>query len=90
VHYCAGVEIEKNEIGGVCSAKWGRGEACTGFWWENPRGKSPLRRPRRRWEYNIKVNVQEVGCGGMDGIELVQDSDRWRALVNVLMNLRVP
>ena len=53
-------------------------------------GKSPLGRPRRRWEDNIKMDLQEVGCGGMDWIELAQDRDRWRALANVLMNLRVP
>jgi len=53
-------------------------------------GKRPLWRPRRRWEDNIKMDLQEVGCGGMDWIELAQVRDRWRALVNVLMNLRVP
>jgi len=52
--------------------------------------KRPLGRPRRRWEDNIKIDVQEVGCGGMDWIGLVQDRDRWRALVNAVMNLRVP
>ena len=54
-----------------------------------PEGKRPLGRPRRRWEDNIKINLQEVECGGMDWIELAQDRDRWRALVNGVMNLRV-
>ena len=55
-----------------------------------PEGKSPLGRPRRRWEDNIKIDLEEVGCGGMDWIELAQDTDRWWALVNAVMNLRVP
>ena len=55
-----------------------------------PEGKSPFRRPRRRWEDNIKMDLQDVGCVGMDRIELDQDKDRWRALVNAVMNLRVP
>ena len=52
--------------------------------------KGPLGRPRRRWENNIKMDLQEVGCGGMDWYELSQDRDRWRALVIVVMYLRVP
>jgi hypothetical protein len=55
-----------------------------------PEGKRPLRRPRRRWEDNIKMDLQEVGCGGIDWIKLAQDRERWRALVNAVMNLRVP
>jgi len=55
-----------------------------------PEGKRPLKRPRHRWEDNIKMDLQEVGCRGMDWIELAQDRDRWQALVNTVMNLRVP
>ena len=53
-------------------------------------GKRPLGIPRRRWEDNIKMDLQEVGCLGMDWLDLAQDRDRWRALVNAVMNLRVP
>jgi hypothetical protein len=52
-------------------------------------GKRPLGRSRRRWEDNIKMDLQEVGCGGMDWIELAQDRDRWRAFVNEVMNFQV-
>jgi len=55
-----------------------------------PKGRRPLGRPRRRWEDNIKMDLKEVGCGVMDWIELAQNRDRWRALVNAVMNLRVP
>ena len=55
-----------------------------------PEGKKPVGSPRRRWENNIRMDLQEVGCKGMDRIEVAQDRGRWRALVNVAMNLRVP
>jgi hypothetical protein len=55
-----------------------------------PEGKRPLGRPRRRWEDNIKMDVEEVGGGRGDWMELAQDWDRWRALVNTVKNLRVP
>ena len=55
-----------------------------------PEGKRQLGRPRTRWEDNIKMDLQEVGCGGVDWIKLAQDRDRWLALVNAVMNLRVP
>jgi hypothetical protein len=55
-----------------------------------PEGKRPMGRPRFRWEHNIKMDLQEVGCGGMDWIQMAQDRDRWRVLVNAVMNLRVP
>ena len=55
-----------------------------------PEGKRPLGRPKRRWKDNIKMGVREVGCEGMDWIELAQDRDSWQALVNGVMNLRVP
>jgi hypothetical protein len=56
----------------------------------NPEGKRPLGRPRRRWEDNIKMDLQKVGYGDMDWIELAQNRDSWLALVNAVMNIRVP
>ena len=55
-----------------------------------PEGRRPLGRPRRRWVDNIRMDLQEVGCGYMDWIGLAQDRDRWRTLVSAVMNLRVP
>ena len=55
-----------------------------------PEGTKPLGRHRRRWEDNSKMGLKEVGCGGKELIDLVQDRDRWRALVNAVMNLRIP
>ena len=71
-------------------ARMGRGEVYTEFWWGNLKERKPPGRPRHRREDNIKIDLQEVGCGGMDWIELAQGRDRWRALVNAVMNLRVP
>ena len=68
----------------------GEGRGLFRFQVGKTEGKRPLGRSRRRWEDNIKMYLQEVGCGGMDWIELAHHRDRWRALVNAVMNLRVP
>ena len=73
---------------GACSACGGqekRIQVLVG----KPEGKRPLGRHRGRWEDGIKMDLQEVGCGGMDWIEVAQDRDRWRTLVNAVMNHRV-
>jgi hypothetical protein len=73
-------------IGGIC---YGFSSSSRGVYWVlvgRPEGRRPLARPRRKWEDNIKVDLQEVGCGVMDWIELACDKDRWRALVNAVMN----
>ena len=75
-------------MGGACRA-YGEERGVCRVLVGKPEGKRPHGRPRRRWEDNIKMDVQEVGCGGMDWIELAQDRDWWRALVNAVTNLRV-
>jgi len=77
--YYSSDHIIKNEMGGTC------GQVYAG-----PERKTPLGRPRRRWEDNIKMNLQEMGQGGMDWIEMAQDRDTCPALVIVVMNLWVP
>jgi len=66
-----------------------RVEVYTGFWWEDLRERA-LGRPRHRWEDNIKMILEKVGCEGMNCIDVAQDRARWRALVNAVMNFRFP
>jgi len=71
-------------------ARMGEERGAYRFLVGKPEGKRPLGRPRRRWVDNIRNDLQEVGCGYMDWIGLDQDRDRWRTLVSVVMNIRVP
>jgi hypothetical protein len=64
--------------------------AYIGYWWETPESKRPLGRPRRSWVDNIKMDLREIGWDGMDWIDLVQDMDQWRALVNTVINFMFP
>ena len=76
-------------MGGACGS-YGEGRSVYRVLVGRPGRKTTLGRPRRRWEDNIKMDLQEVGGGDMDWIELAQDRDRWWALVTAVMNLRVP
>jgi hypothetical protein len=86
--YCTGDKIAKNDMGGACSAV-GEDRGIYRFLVGKPEKYRPMGRLRRKWEDNIKMDLQKVGCGGRDWIGLTQDRDRWRALVNAVMNLRV-
>ena len=71
-------------------ARMGKDRGVYRVWVGKLEGRRPLWRPKRRWVYNIRTDLQEVGCGYMDWIGLAQDRDRWRRLVSAVMNLRVP
>jgi hypothetical protein len=75
-------------VGRACSPNGGKRNASR-LLVGKPEGKRPLGRPRRRWVNNIKMDLLEIGWGGVDWISLAQDGDKWRALVNAVMNLRV-
>jgi hypothetical protein len=76
-------------VGRACSTK-GENRNAYKILMGNPEEKRPLGRPKRRWVHNIKIGLREIGWDGMDWIDLARDRDQWRALVNAVMNLRVP
>jgi hypothetical protein len=71
-------------------ARMGRREMYIGYWWENQKERRPLGRPRRRLVDNGKIDLREIGWDGVDWIDLAQDRDQWRALMNTVMYLGVP
>jgi hypothetical protein len=73
--------FNEDEMGRACSTNGGRGKS---------EGKRPLGRPRRWWVHNVKMDLREIEWDSVDWIGLAQDGDQWRALVNTVMNLRVP
>jgi hypothetical protein len=83
------IQVKKDEMGRACSTNEAKRNACR-IMVGNPEGEKPLGRPKRRWVDNIKIDLREIGWDGRDLIDLAQDRDQWRALVNTVMNLRVP
>jgi hypothetical protein len=75
-------------VGGECGTH-GRGEKSVKVLVGKPEGKRPLERPRRRWENGVRMDLREIGLGGVGWIRLTQDRDWWRAVVSAVMNLRV-
>jgi hypothetical protein len=86
--FYSGVQIEKNRMSWACSRCGGEKRCIRGLVGK-PEGKRPLGKPRRKWEVNITIHCSECGVGGKDWIDLAQDRDRWRALVNAVMKLWV-
>jgi hypothetical protein len=86
--YYSSDQTEKNEMCGACSTYGERRGLYRGLVGK-PEGKRPFGRPRCRWKDDIKMDIQEVGCGGKDWFYLVQYRDEWRAVVNSVMNLEV-
>jgi hypothetical protein len=81
--------VKEDEVGRACSPNGEKRNAYR-LLAGKPEGKRPLGRPRRRWVDNIKMDLSKIGWGSVDWIALAQDRDKWRALVNAVMNLRVP
>jgi hypothetical protein len=81
-------QVKENEMGKACSTNGEKRNAYRIL--GKPEGKRPLGRSRRRWVDNIKIDLREIGWDGMDWIDLAQVRDQWRALVNTVMNFRVP
>jgi hypothetical protein len=76
-------------MGGACSTN-GEKKSAYMILVGKPEGKRPLERPKSRWDDNIKMDLREIGWGSMDWIDLAQDRDQWRALMNTAVNLRIP
>jgi hypothetical protein len=87
--YHLGDQIEKSEMGGACGMYGGQERCIQGLVGRHD-WKRPFGRPRSRWDDNVKIDLQEVGWGDMNWIDLARDRDRWRGLVNAVMNLREP
>jgi hypothetical protein len=87
--YSSPSQVKEDEVDGACSTN-GEKRNVYRILAGKPEGKRSLGRPRRRWVDNIKLDLREIGWDGMDWIDLAQDRDRWRAIVNTVMNLWVP
>jgi hypothetical protein len=72
------------------AVRMGEARIRRGYWLESQKERDPLGRPRRRWVNNIKMDLRDIGCDSMDWIDVAHNRDHWRALVNRVMNLRVP